>query len=288
MTLDRKPRISLFEYQDYQKFLVDYFKDLRARIPSLSYQKIQNELGLSSKSQVFRLVKGQLVHFNTNLMNKLCAYMDFNQLEEDYFESLIRYSTAKDEHEKEKIKKNIQAIISTEKPKLLTAEHQAFLKDMNAPALRELLPMFSNVPSTDHIAEQFYVPISKQEIEESISTLINLKLIGKEKNQFHQTSHTLSNNSKITTSFVRDYQLKIFEKSIENLAFSDTDQQHLGAQTFSINQKGFLKLKKRISDFVQDVVRIVNENDEDSEQVYQLNLQLFPLTKKQKLDRKKI
>lgn len=281
MVVDRRPRISIFDYDEHQAFIKDYFESLRKRIPSLSYQKIQQELNLSSKSQAFRLANGTLQNFSKKFTEDLIKYMKLNHLEKKYFGLLFWKYESQSEDELKVFQEKLNKIKSMAKPLWINCRYEKFLSRWYFPALRELAIISPNPDDYEKMGEEFYPPISAEEVELGLKILMEDGILEQTDDGYIQTNALMESIPDVRKMFVRDYQIKMIECIKNSFPYSEMDLQHLTAQTFSVNQDGVQKLKSRISSFLRDVVSVVTENDDGECQVFQLNMQLLPLTKSQ-------
>ena len=56
-------------------------------------------------------------------------------------------------------------------------------------------------------------------------------------------------------------------------------QRSLSTLTVSVSQKGYERIRDKIDQFRREILSMVNEEDEDIDRVYHLNLHLFPVTR---------
>ena len=76
----------------------------------------------------------------------------------------------------------------------------------------------------------------------------------------------------------RDMQRQMGEFAIKslNLPLSERDMSGI---TMGLTQRAYDRIRKEIADFRRRVIAIASE-DEDTEQVYRMNIQLFPMSEK--------
>ncbi len=71
--------------------------------------------------------------------------------------------------------------------------------------------------------------------------------------------------------------LKLASDSIERYPSEERD---ITALTMSVKRETLADIKARVASFRRELLELAG-NDEDSDQVYQINFQVFPLTKHQ-------
>ena len=77
---------------------------------------------------------------------------------------------------------------------------------------------------------------------------------------------------------IRNFQKQNNRLALEALERHQRQDRDISTITLGTTQKGFEEIKNLIVSFHDDVLKIVQRN-EAAERVYQVNLQMFPLTK---------
>jgi len=124
-----------------------------------------------------------------------------------------------------------------------------------------------------------YLGINEAKASIAIETLLRLKLLKKSKNGFeivHENSTNLSSNEK-TSAAMRKYQRSILEKSIEALELVDRKDRDHTSTTMAIRKRDLPKAKQIMKDFRYKLTALLQENDKDFDEVYQLQVSLFPI-----------
>jgi len=122
--------------------------------------------------------------------------------------------------------------------------------------------------------------ISAAEVSETLDFLVRAKLLKKDKSgNYEQTDKSLSMGSVDAVPVAaRDMQRQMGEFAVKalDLPLSERDMSGL---TMGLTRRAYEKIRKEIADFRRRIVAIASEDDE-TEQVYRLNLQLFPLSER--------
>jgi uncharacterized protein (TIGR02147 family) len=110
--------------------------------------------------------------------------------------------------------------------------------------------------------------------------LVRAKLLKKDRNgNYRQTDRSISMGSVDAVPVAaRDMQRQMGEFAIKslNLPLSERDMSGI---TMGLTQRAYDRIRKEIADFRRRVIAIASE-DEDTEQVYRMNIQLFPMSEK--------
>lgn len=127
-----------------------------------------------------------------------------------------------------------------------------------------------------------YLNLNETQVAMAIETLLRLNLLKKTKNGIkivHENSTNLSSNEK-TSAAMRKYQKSILEKSIEALELVDRIDRDHTSTTLAIKKSDLPKAKQIIKDFRYKLNALLQQNDKDFDEVYQLQVSLFPLGKR--------
>ena len=127
-----------------------------------------------------------------------------------------------------------------------------------------------------------YLGVNEVQVSVALDTLLRLNLIKKTKNGYktvHDNSTNLSSNEK-TSAAMRRYQRSILEKSMEALELVDRKDRDHTSTTLAIKKSDLTKAKQIIKDFRHKLSALLQENDKDFDEVYQLQVSLFPLGKR--------
>ena len=108
--------------------------------------------------------------------------------------------------------------------------------------------------------------------------MVRAKLLKKDKNgNYQQTDKAISMGSVDAVPVAaRDLQRQMGEFAVKaiNLPLSERDMSGL---TMGLTRKSYERIRKELADCRRRIIAIASEDDE-TEQVYRLNLQLFPLS----------
>lgn len=123
--------------------------------------------------------------------------------------------------------------------------------------------------------------ISAAEVSETLDFLVKAKLLKKDKNGvYHQTEKSVSMVSVDAVPVAaRDMQRQmgggLAVKALD-LPLSERD---MSGVTIGLTRQAYEKIRKEIAEFRRRIVAIATEDDE-TEQVYRLNVQLIPLSER--------
>ena len=120
--------------------------------------------------------------------------------------------------------------------------------------------------------------ISATEVSETLDFLVKAKLLKKDRNgNYHQTDKAIKMAPvEAVPLAARDLQRQMGEFAIQSLNLP-LSERVMSGYTLGLTLRAFERIKRETEDYYRRVVAIATEDDE-TEQVYRLNVQLFPLS----------
>lgn len=119
------------------------------------------------------------------------------------------------------------------------------------------------------------------EVEEALEVLSKLELIKKHNEKWVKVVTKLRIPTVHSQSEIRDFHRQMIEKALMELKFkhqqADFDRRLINGITLAINPQKIKKARQRINEALHEIAEELM--DDDSTELYQINLQLFPLSK---------
>lgn len=280
--------ISILDYLDYRDFLRDYI-DSR-KVDNLSYSmrafasKIQCNAG-----QFNRILKGER-NLTPALIVQICTTIKFSRKEKRYFELLVAYNHAKKQSEREYHFEQMQQFRKAN-VKEISGEQYLLYSHWYFLVLRELLSIYPcfeiNENECRKIGRMINPQVSHTEIKDAIETLLRLGVLEKKSdgrigsaNAFTASGSTIP--QVITNRFLLEFN-DLAQRAVDAIP---RDERRLSTLTFSVSKNGYRKISERIDEFRRELLGMVESDADELENVYHLNLHLFPVTKKLSADSK--
>ena len=118
------------------------------------------------------------------------------------------------------------------------------------------------------------IPLGK--IKDSLSLLEKLGLARKNESGFWKpTKESISSGPYNNAELIKQYQLQCFELSKQALITRPKMPTVMSTLTFSISNNAYKKLESELQEFKAKARRIISEDNEKANGVYQMNLHLF-------------
>lgn len=269
--------MKIFEYSDYRKLLEDRFGELQ--LSGMTYRSFSMKAGFSAPNYLQLLIKGQR-NLSLEGCHKVAKGLGFNAPETHYFEVLVQANQSQDIEQKRVLtEKLIKMKANTLPKKDNLADYNYYRYWCNIP-IREAFLIKSQKPmSASDLAKAFWPKVSKQEVADAIKTLLDLKMIKKEKGRYVITGEeTLHTKDFIMHSLMINFHTKMLELAAQSIHEVPSQERELGGVTVALSKKGFEEARAIVKEFKQKILDVA-ERDKNKSDVYQVGFQLFPLTR---------
>jgi uncharacterized protein (TIGR02147 family) len=199
--------------------------------------------------------------------------------EQTYFVLMVSYAHAKDDKARRAAFEERCALAHAHKVRVLGNEEFDYFKSWKNPVIRELAVQMPGAKPLE-IAHACKPKISAAEVSETLDFLVKAGLLKKDRNgNYRQTEKSVSMGPVDAVPVAaREMQRQMGEFAVKalDLPLSERDMSGL---TLGLTRQAYEKIRKEIAEFRRRVVAIATEDDE-TEQVYRMNLQLFPLSER--------
>ena len=271
----------IVEYTDYRKFIQDYY-DERKRTSAFTWRDFARDAGFSSAVYLKYVCEGKK-NLSIAAAGSVANAMGLAGFDNNYFVLMVSYAHAKSDVAKRAAFEERCALARAHKVRVLGNEEFDYFKSWKNPVLRELAPHMPGAKPLEmaHACKQ---KISAAEVSETLDFLVKANLLKKDKSgNYVQTDKSLSMGPVDAVPVAaRDMQRQMGEFAVNALDMPLSERDMSGL-TMGLTHRAYEQIRKEIADFRRRIVAIASEDDE-TEQVYRLNLQLFPLS--ERLDRK--
>ncbi len=267
----------IIEYTDYRKFIQDYY-DERKRSSAFTWRDFAREAGFSSAVYLKYVCEGKK-NLSVGAAGSVASAMGLAGFESTYFVLMVSYAHAKGDEAKRAAFEERCALARAHKVRVLGNEEFDYFKSWKNPVLRELAPHMPGAKPLEmaHACKQ---KISAAEVSETLDFLVRSKLLKKDREgNYRQTDKSISMGPVDAVPVAaRDMQRQMGEFAVKalDLPLSERDMSGL---TLGLTRRAYERIRKELADCRRRIVAIAAEDDE-TEQVYRLNLQLFPMSEK--------
>lgn len=267
---------NIFDYTNYREALSDFYSWKKSTDPKMSHRYIAQRTGFSVG------VFSHVVRGKSNIApDKIIRYaklMKLSKKENEYFEALVLYEQTKESDRKQQLFEKIMRLNKGDiKP--LSFDYYEFYNKWYYSVIREVLDCTHFKNDYARLAKRLRPEITATQAEEAIMLLERLGMIQRDEYGLYRKVDAFvyagsEEHSFMLKNFVTE-MIELGKSSIE----TPKDERFISWQTISVNSDYYAELVEEVQDFQKRLVAIA-EKSKDEDSVYQINMQLFPLTQK--------
>ena len=267
----------IVEYTDYRKYIRDYYEE-RKRSSVFSWQKFAQDAGFSSAVFLKYVCEGKK-NLSVGSAGSVASAMGLAGYEQTYFVLMVSYAHAKSDKAKRAAFEERCALAKAHKMRVLGNDEFDYFKSWKNPVLRELAPHMPGAKPLE-MARVCSPSITAAEVTETLNFLVKLKLLKRDRDgNYHQTDKTITmGDMDVVPVAARELQRQMGEFAIKAIDLPLSERTMSGF-VLGLTERSYERIRKEMADFYRRVVAIATEDDE-TERVYRMNMQLFPLSKR--------
>ncbi|WP_405328618.1 TIGR02147 family protein [Fibrobacter sp.] len=268
----------ILEYTDYRQYIADYYADRKAKT-AFSWQEFAKMAGFSSPVYLKYVSEGRF-NLSAEAAARVASAISLADFECDFFVEMVKFDHAKNDDEKRAAFSKMVSIAESHKAKIVDGESFRFFEDWKNPVLRELAPAMPGAKPLA-MAHACRPEVSAAEVSETLNFLVKANLLQKDKDgNYTQTDKIVTSGPmNFAPLALRGLQRQMGEIALGAIENVPQDERHFSGLTLGVTREAYKKIVQEIADFQKRVIAIAT-SESATDEVYRLNVQLFPMTKK--------
>lgn len=271
--------ISVYDYLEYRQFLRDFYVQQKKTNTFFSYRYIGNKVGMDS-SFLIKVLQGHL-HIADDRIESFTRICAFNDKEAAYFEALVHFNKAKTEKESKLYFEKMLSINKAKSDKLGESQYEFFQKWYYS-AVWSLLDGAPFLGDPKELGAMLAPPIGAKEAKQALKLLEDLKLIARDASgAYKAVGLNLTTGKEWRSVAITQYQREMIRIAEESLERFKKEERDVSTLTLNIPESALPEIRELTGEFRESLKKLVNSYP-DPDRVFQLNIQLFPLTARRK------
>lgn len=268
----------VLKYTNYRVFLQDYYVFKKATSKSFSLRYFADKAGLSSHAHLKLVMDGKR-NITSSTIAKIIIGLGFTGNKAEYFEKLVFFNQAKGDKEKQfYYDKLVKSSPKSDIRRLNDSQFQIFQKWYYT-AIRELVCLKDFNGAPEWIANRLAVKVNLKDIRGALDILVNQGLLVKSAGgKYKQATSDLTTDDEVKNILVKQWHKEMISQANNALDNISAEKRDISAVSFGICRKDFENLKKHIQLMRKELLQFEAKEGE-AEDIVQVNIQLFPLTK---------
>jgi uncharacterized protein (TIGR02147 family) len=265
-------------YTDYRKFLQDFYEEKKKQLPCFSYRYFCNKAGISSPALYREVVEGK-----RNLTDKTIPLfikgMNLTENDGRFFSSLVHFNQSENSIDKKYYLDQMNVLSRKISQQVIPMDQYEYYSKWYYPVLRELACLIDWKEDYRILAQSVVPSIKKSDAKEGIEFLLEKGFLKKmTKGKYIQTEPAITSGSEVASLGVRTFNETMARRGLSAINEFSKDIRDIRTVTIGVSDDSYNMIKDEIKEFISRVIRIV-DNDKKSDKVYNLGVQLFPLSR---------
>ena len=274
--------LNVCDYVDYKIFFRALYEIVKKEHPHFTYILFTEELGLGHSNLMNLIVNGQRKLSRKNAQIIVTA-LGLVLEKRRYFLRLVELDNSRNIKKRTEILEKIIEIKSESIEDEGTRQQLKFYSHWLHGVVFELVEVMEGKHSAETLSARLIPHAGADEVQKSLDLLESMALIRRdpETEQYIKVQPHFIMDEKIQNLGPVAFHNKMIDLAKDSLVRSEEEKRDISSMTLAVPQEGIAQLKAMVVSFQEQVVALA-EKFQSTDEVYQINVQLFPLTAKAK------
>jgi uncharacterized protein (TIGR02147 family) len=270
-----KPNV--FTYDDFRRFLLDWWKFRRESDPDLTKSEMSRRLGLPNTRSYFTDVLGGK-KVTDLFLDRFELAMDLSIDETRFFRALVQFNQADTPEAREVAFDSLVAYNRTPHRRLDPKEYSYYRHWWNG-AIRAVLAIEDHGDDWDALAMRIQPAITAKQARTSVELMSDLGLVEVDgAGHWKPRDAALSTGDHIRETLVQQVQMQWFDVARLAIMTPSSQPRDFATSTIHVSRNGLEQIRSRLDKFRSEIRSIAQKDPDAADRVYSLCLAFFPLT----------
>lgn len=275
---NEEKKISIFDYRDYRTYLKDWYETAKKIHPLFSYRAFAKKAEFKSSNFLMLVINGKR-NLTKKSLEKTANALNLNKQEREFFENLVFFNQAKTHSEKNNFYKRLLKCKKYSQLKPIEKKQYEYYSAWYHPAVRELVISKNFDGTPEWISKRLSPAVSPAQVKKSIELLAGLGFIEETSpDKWKQSSTLISTGPTLKSVVVHNYHKTLLDLTKDVIDTIPVENRDVTTMTLGIKKERVEEIIGKIRDFRHEILELV-ALDKEPEDVLQLNIQFFPLTR---------
>jgi uncharacterized protein (TIGR02147 family) len=280
----RGPDLDVTRYLSYRKYLDDWFQAQKQADRRYSHRLFARRAEVKSPSLLKEVVAGRRNLTPTTVEGFLLA-LRLEGEDADFFRALVQLDQAETHQDKNRAWERVASCRRFRDARSREVDFVRYLSSWHYVAIRELALCGDFDPSPEAIAARLHPNIPVKQAADAIALLLELGLLVQHADgSITAADTTVATPHEVAWMTASNYHREMLARAADSLENVPAERRHLCALTVAVPASLVPKLKAEMDAFQERLLHLCDDSAASPEgpaadQVYQLNLQLVPLSR---------
>jgi len=267
---------NIYNFSDYRDFLKDRYRQLKAADPLFSFRFFSKQAGFGSPNYLKLVMDGKR-NLSAEAIGKFAKGLRLDNHESEFFRYMVEYNQCDNPAKKKVYEAKLLYLRELFKVKTLIPELYDYYHEWYHAAIREMIKKgeVKNEPMT--IAQNLVPVISEEQAKNSIELLTRLNFVTKTGDGTLVSKETPEIDATSASMAQKIYYEQMAELAAQSLYTQGPETQDFESITLSLPQNKVGEFREKIKQLMVQLGANNSQSPDDA--VFQLNIQLFAITK---------
>ncbi len=267
----------IFEFTDPYPYLRGLYLSVKKSHSGMRLKQLTQKAGFRSVSTL-SMILNQKRRLTPDAATKIGRAFDLPIEKHQYLVALARYHCSRTVGEKTDAYEELARMHRLHRKPPDTVREHRFLATWYYPVILVMAGMKDFRWSADWISSRLGGNVTPEQIRIAIGDLINLQLLQSVDGKLTRTHAALTTGEDVHDKSIEQYHRQMLKLAADSLD-QRTDLREINGLTISVNGRQIPAVKEKIRKFRREMNYLLSqEAGQDGDEVYQLNIQFFPLT----------
>jgi uncharacterized protein (TIGR02147 family) len=265
------------QYLEYRDYLKDYYEEKKQANPYFSYRYMGRRVSIDASHLVKILQKQR--HIGNKSIETFIDFCALSDSDAEYFETLVRFNKSRSDRDCKNLYERLLSLAGVKSLTLEKGQYEYYTKWYYS-AILTLLDFYEFNGDYKALGAKLSPPISGVEAKKAVALLLKLGLIAKgPRGSYKLTNKIVSTGEQCRSIAVKAYQEETIRLAAESLYRHPREKRNISTVTITIAESDLDDINDIIKRFRSTLLKFAHDKQKP-DSVYQLNVQLFPLTQK--------
>lgn len=275
----------VFGYLNYRLFLNDQFNFLK-RFRRLTLKQFTVKANIKTPGMLKWVIENKR-NITLNTAKGFAEALELKGKEIDYFITLVEYNQTNDPNRKAACFDNLIRLRPRSKVFRQDKRENRYFSRHHYVVIREMVALPDFKEDYDWIGKRCFPSISPTEVKQSVESLLKLKLLARSPDGRLIQGEDINNHRDFDTQVAEAYHYheSALDKTRRALTDLPQEERHFHVLTIPLPKSMVTEIVSDYQKIREKIISRVNDNVNQTEEVYQINFQIFPVTKKQEKEK---